>query len=97
MPFVKVEQENQRLCLLRSINDYGGAANESIIQDCLDLYAHHLSRDSIRTHLTWLKEQGLVELDDISGCYIARLTDRGFDVVEGRSAVPGVKRVRRGA
>ncbi len=97
MPFAKLEQENQRLCLLRSINDYGGSANESVIQDCMDLYAHHLSRDAIRTHLSWLDEQSLIALEDISGCYVAKLTSRGFDVVEGRSHVPGVKRARRGA
>lgn len=87
---------DQRLCLLRSINDCGGSANESVIQDCLDLYAHRVSRDAVRSHLTWLEEQGLVELDDLAGCFIAKLTQRGYDVTEGRSTVPGVKRSRRG-
>lgn len=96
MPFAKVEREDQRLCLLRSINDCGGSANESVIQDCLDLYAHRISRDAVRSHLTWLQEQDLVGLEDLAGCYIAKLTQRGYDVIEGRSTVPGVKRSRRG-
>lgn len=91
-----VLNEDQRLCLLRSINDCGGSANESVIQDCLDLYAHRISRDAVRSHLTWLQEQDLATLEDLAGCFIATLTQRGYDVIEGRSSVPGVKRSRRG-
>lgn len=31
---------DQRLVILRSLVDAGGEANESILQDCLDVYGH---------------------------------------------------------
>lgn len=95
MTMQQVLSEDQRLCLLRSLNDAQGSANESIIQDCLGLYGHNISRDQVRTHLVWLQEQQLVTLKDLSGCYVATLTNRSYDLIEGRTAVPGVKRARR--
>lgn len=90
-----VLDQDQRLCLLRSLNDCKGNANDSVLQDCLDLYGHKLSRDVIKTHLSWLEEQGVVSLQDLSGCFVANLTQRGYDHIEGRSTVPGIKRARR--
>ena len=87
--------QDQRLCLLRSLNDCGGNANDSVLQDCLDQYGHTVTRDVIKTHLAWMKEQGVVSLVDLSGCYVATLAQRGYDHIEGRSAVPGIKRARR--
>ena len=87
--------EDQRLVLLRSLDDCGGDANESVLQDCLDLYRHRISRDAIRTHLAWLEEQGLVTVEDLAGCHVASLTGRGHDAVDGRITVPGVKKARR--
>ncbi len=86
--------EDQRLCLLRSLDDCNGDANESILQDCLALYGHNIARDAVRTHLSWLAEQGLVSLKDLAGCYITTLSQRGDDVLNGRSQQPGVKRSR---
>lgn len=90
-----VLSEDQRLCLLRSLNDCGGNANDSVLQDCLDLYGHNVSRDMIKTHLTWLEEQGVVTIEDLAGCYVATLTQRGYEHVEGRTVIPGVKRARK--
>ncbi|OPX57060.1 hypothetical protein SAMN02745127_02080 [Oceanospirillum multiglobuliferum] len=95
MAIQKLLAEDQRLCLLRSLNDCGGTANESVVQDCLDAYGHAISRDAVRTHLAWLEEQGVLSLEDLAGCQIATLTERGYDVVEGRCTVPGIKRSRR--
>lgn len=85
---------DRRLVLLRSITDCGGMANESILQTCLDSYGHPVSRDEVRTHLSWLDENRLVSLTSIAGCLVASLTGRGQDVCEGRVTVPGVKRPR---
>lgn len=86
--------EDQRLVILRGLIDCGGDANESIIQQCLDMYAHRISRDAVRNHLSWLAEQGLVSLTDVAGCYVATLSARGQDTAEGRCTVPGVKKPR---
>lgn len=90
----KLLDEDQRLVILRGLIDCGGDANESIIQQCLDLYAHRLSRDAVRNHLSWLQEQGLITIADVAGCYVGTLTARGQDAAEGRATVPGVKKPR---
>lgn len=87
-------QQDQRLVLLRSLVEAGFDANESILQRCLDLYGHRISRDLVRTHLRWLAEQGLVMLNEVSGCLVATITARGIDVAEGRSFVDGVHKPR---
>jgi len=95
MSFKELLTEDQRLVILRSLHEmHGYEANESIIDSCLDAYGHKISRDVVRTHLFWLREQGLVSLRDVGGCQIARLTGRGEDVATGQAVVPGVKRPR---
>lgn len=89
-----VLDQDQRLVLLRSLLDCGDSANESILQTCLQTYGHKVSRDSVRTQLSWLCEQGLVTLSDVSGCYVAEITGRGDEVASGLITVPGVKKPR---
>lgn len=95
MSMRKLLDKSERLCLLRSIDECGGDANESILQDCLEMYGYRISRDAVRTHLNWLQEQGLITIEDLSGIFVASLTQRGDDVREGRCSVPGVKKARR--
>lgn len=85
---------DQRLVILKSLLEAGYNANESMLQDFLELYAHRISRDAVRSHMAWLQEQGLATIKDIAGIYIATLTSRGQDVAEGRATVPGVKKPR---
>ncbi len=86
---------NTRLLILRSLHDMGGyEANESMIDDSLDFWGLKISRDTVRTQMRWLEEQGLITLRDIDGYLIARLTGRGEDVATGQAIVPGVKRPR---
>lgn len=96
MPLGTLLKEDQRLCLLRSLSDAGGKANESVVQDCLDRYGHEISRDAVKTHLAWLEEQGVIETEDLGGCLVATLIDRGYDVIQGRCTMPGIKKARRG-
>ncbi len=95
MSFKTLLTEDQRLVILRSLQEMAGyEANESIIDSCLDAYGHKISRDQVRSHLAWLEEQGLIELREVAGCQIAKLTGRGEDVATGQTVVPGVKRPR---
>ncbi|WP_447077687.1 VpaChn25_0724 family phage protein [Shewanella algae] len=95
MSFKTLLIEDQRLVILRSLMEmHGYEANESIIDSCLDAYGHKVSRDQVRSHLSWLDEQGLVTVRNIQECQIARLTSRGEDVATGQAIVPGVKRPR---
>lgn len=85
--------KDQRLVILRSLVDAGYDANESILDDCLALYGHHISRDLVRNHLNWLEEQGLVQIERLgNGFMIAKITQRGLDVANGEAVVDGVKR-----
>ncbi|MEV3815980.1 ArsR family transcriptional regulator [Aeromonas salmonicida] len=87
----------QRLVILRSLLDIGGAANESILNDCLDqLGTGRVTRDRVKTLLAWLEEQGLVRIERLATVQVAHLTGRGQDAAEGRAMVPGVKKPRAG-
>lgn len=87
--------QDQRLVILCSLVDAGYDANESILDDCLALYGHKISRDLVRNHLNWLEEQGLVRIERLSnGFMIATITQRGLDVANGEAIVEGVKRPR---
>ncbi|MGY6354880.1 VpaChn25_0724 family phage protein [Citrobacter amalonaticus] len=90
----EILDSDQRLVILRSLMEYGASANESILQTCLQTYGHRVSRDVVRTHLAWLREQGLVSLNDVSGCYVAEIKGRGEDVALGMASCPGVKKPR---
>ncbi|OBX09321.1 hypothetical protein QV08_01835 [Gallibacterium salpingitidis] len=85
--------QDQRLVILRSLIEADYDANESILQDCLALYGHDISRDSLRNHLNWLEEQGLITVRRLlDGYMVATITTRGIDVAKGRTKVEGVKR-----
>lgn len=60
----EILNSDQRLVILRSLVECGDSANESILQTCLQTYGHRVSRDTVRTLLAWLREQGLVTLSD---------------------------------
>lgn len=85
--------QDQRLVILRSLIDANYDANESILDDCLALYGHKVSRDLVRNHLNWLEEQGLVTIERLTnGFMVATITQRGVDVASGETVVDGVKR-----
>lgn len=87
--------QDQRLVILRSLAEAGYDANESILDDCLALYGHKVSRDLVRNHLYWLEEQGLVRIERLhNGFMVATITQRGLDVANGEAMVQGVKRPR---
>lgn len=93
---------DRRLCVLRFLSeDRDYTLNESLIQDALGIVGHAVSRDVVRSDLTWLEEQGLVQVrrEPFGGkeLLIATLTERGGDVATGRASVPGIKRPGPGA
>lgn len=93
MSYHDILAEDQRLVTLRGLQEMPGySANDSILHSVLEQYGHRLSRDQVRTHLSWLGEQGLVSLQTLGNTHIAALTERGADVACGRASVPGVKR-----
>jgi hypothetical protein len=84
-----------RLVLLRFLMESDGdyRLNSSILHKLLDMKAGYTTpRDKMVTELFWLKEQGLIELDESGNIYIATLTLRGMDIASGSARLPGVAR-----
>lgn len=95
MSFSDLLAEDQRLVILRLLEqDTAYTLNESILQDLLGRLGHKCSRDCVRTHIAWLREQGLVTVEDVVGVMVVTLSARGVDVATGAAVVPGVKRPR---
>ncbi len=95
MSFAETVAADRRLALLRTLEEAPGfAANHSVLHSALRDFGHEPSRDQVLSDLHWLREQGLVTLDESLGgkVIVARITERGADVAHGRATVPGVKR-----
>lgn len=95
MSFSDTLAADRRLVVLRLLDQAPGfTANDSILCSALAEVGHRCSRDTVRTDLSWLAEQGLITVEELmSGkVLVATLTERGGDVQAGRATVPGVKR-----
>ncbi|EPD41328.1 ArsR family transcriptional regulator [Delftia tsuruhatensis] len=89
--------EDRRLVILRVLLESAGyTANEYLLHSMVERLGHVVSADRIQTDLAWLKEQGLIAVDEVAGVRIAKLMGRGEDTARGRVEVPGVKRPRAG-
>lgn len=82
-----------RLTILRCLTDAPGcSANASILKSVAEECGLPATRDQVHTAIGWLDEQGLVRRSMVGALVLARLTDRGLDVAEGRARVDGVAR-----
>jgi len=100
MEYCDLKAQHHRLIILRLLQEDSAAytLNDSMLQDGMEMVGQKCSRDCVRTHLSWLKEQGLITLKTVldGAVYVATLTARGLDVATGAAVVPGVKRPRPG-
>ena len=95
MSFAEYLRKDMRLVALRVLSETPGfRANSSVLFNLLDQFGHAVTRDQMKTELRWLAEQGLVEVDEAGSVLVAKLTERGQDVAEGRAVVDGVARPR---
>lgn len=84
-----------RLVLLRLLNEmpsYRG--NSSTYDGGLDRWGLSFSRQyQVKTELYWLKDQGClsIEMED-PAVLVVKLTERGQEVAENRTRIPGIKR-----
>lgn len=82
-----------RLLILRALVDAPGCiANASILKSIAQSLGLPATRDQIHTAITWLAEQALVERTEVGALVVARLTEGGQDVAEGRARCDGVAR-----
>ncbi|CCU70919.1 hypothetical protein [Thalassolituus oleivorans] len=98
MSYNDIVTEDQRLVILRSLKEApGGKSNDSMLHKMLGIWGHHISRDKVKSHLYWLAEMELLEVETILSTDVVKITSRGFDVAEGSASVPGVATPRPGA
>lgn len=85
--------QDLRLVILRLLaEDTDYESNSSIIQIAVEEYGHRCSRDQLHTELSWMAEQGLMQVAQVANVQIVTLTPRGLDVADGRAICPGVKK-----
>lgn len=83
----------RRLAILRLIRDGGGAANANSLYNAAVAIGYPLTtRDDIRADLDLLGERSCIVKDLFEGkIVVAKLTELGRDVADGKRAVDGVK------
>ncbi|PHS66354.1 MAG: hypothetical protein COB09_02520 [Thalassobium sp.] len=96
MAYHDIVTADQRLVILRMLEESNGSANDSVLQKVLGTYGHRISRDQVKTHLYWLNEQSLITIESVMGTDVATITGRGIDVALGHARVPGVGIPRAG-
>jgi DNA-binding transcriptional ArsR family regulator len=93
MSFARALEEDRRLAILRLLSEAPGySVNSSVLQAALQAFAHRVSRDRVHGDLAWLREQGLITIEEFDSVVVATLSARGLDVAEGAADHPGVKR-----
>lgn len=92
MSYQQIVNEEQRLVILRGLEDLNGKSNDSMLQTVLESYGLSASRDQVKNHILWLEEQGLVRIERLGETLVVHQTQRGHDVACGRARVVGVKR-----
>lgn len=89
----RIVREEARLIVLRALSEEPDTAlNSSLLVEALGAYGLSRTRDWLHVELGWLAEIGAITVVDAGSVRIARLTERGLDHVERRTALPGVKR-----
>lgn len=95
----QIKREDRRGAILRILAaDSLETASVSMIDRALDALgpAMRADRDQVEADVYWLKDQGLVTLEEITGFTVATLTQAGHDTAIGDKHVPGVSRRARG-
>ena len=83
-----------RLAILRALTEaVQHTVNDSVLSSLMDQLGLPVTRDQLRTQLSWLEEQGLIRLTrPTEGLVVATLRERGADVAIGRAQIDGVQR-----
>lgn len=90
--FKQLKREDARRIVLDLLNqDAGYELSAAMIQTGLAQFGHRPSADQLKTELNWLAEQDYLNIETRGdNIMVAKLTQRGADVAEGRAAVHGV-------
>lgn len=85
-----------RRAILDLILDVGGESNDDVVTILLAELGHRVARSEVRTELEWLRDKGLVKLEESGAYLVATSTSDGRDVAMGRLRHDGVSRHKTG-
>ena len=98
MSYAEELREHARIAILRMLEDAPRyTSNVSMMTDLLQRFGIGYTRDQVTGEIHWLREQGLVTIEDHAGFLVVTATVRGVEVAQGVIAYPGVQRPRPGA
>ena len=85
---------NQRIIALQALEqDSAWELSTQMLQRALEHFGHALSAVAVDGLVDWLTERDLVTVRELAGgLRVARLTQAGLDVAQGRQRVTGVDR-----
>ena len=91
-PYLDRVTEDLRLAILQILRGANGETNSRILYAELPGLGHSIGMDRLRTDLAWLAEQNAVALAEAGSMHVVTLTERGTDLVAGRTSIPGIRR-----
>lgn len=87
----RLREDVRRVVLDLLAQAAGYDLSTDMIRTGLAEFGHRPSADELKTELNWLAEQDYLNIETRGeNILVAKLTERGADVVDGRAAVPGV-------
>lgn len=86
-------RKHRRLAILRFLKDCAEySANGSVLKDVLNGMSIGSTHDQVTTELAWLRDQGMISLDDLGFALLATATVSGIEVASGIASHPDVQR-----
>ncbi len=83
----------RRTILQALAQDKGYSLNHAILRRVVDrMAAITLDDDEVRAQLAWLEDRGAVVTESVPPFTLAKLTDYGLSLAEGRTTLEGVSR-----
>lgn len=85
--------EEGRLMILSLLNRSSAfTANETVLLKGLELFGFAWTTLALRKELSWLEEQLAIDISNVEGLLVIKLTNRGLEVISGKTEVAGVAR-----
>ncbi|GAB5433150.1 MAG: hypothetical protein EpisKO_25200 [Epibacterium sp.] len=98
MSYADELRKHARIAILRFLEDAPRyTSNVSMLATQLPRVGIAFTRDQVTTEAHWLKEQGLVDLEDHAGFVVIAATTRGVEIAQGIARHPEIQRPRPGA
>jgi hypothetical protein len=87
----EINQEHRLLAILRFLSRLPAhTSNAVVLRDCLNTFGVITTLEETKQSLDHLRELSLCGLTHDGGCAIAKLTERGSEVAEGRLRLDGI-------